>query len=144
MCRDEQRDEFLPPMGHRLTPIKKKSLVTTDCADFTDNEFQICEICAICGFSFCRCISSVFICAKLNDLFDFQLDDRARVEVDSAFEVSSQSSAIERDDPSFFDDHVFDDSASRKRCAADRSILSLRRSVRDELVAPLFGENLCK
>ena len=69
---------------------------------------------------------------RSHDLKDFQCGNRPRVEIDPLLKRAGQPGLVERYDPPFFDDQLFDDAAADERRAADGRVLPPRRAALNE------------
>jgi len=63
------------------------------------------------------------------------------VEIDALLEMPGQAGAVEGDDPTLFDDEVFDDSPGGEGGAADGRVLALGGAVGDEMLTPFLGQD---
>src|SRR3954463_4511891 len=80
--------------------------------------------------------------ASSNDLNNVDGEDLSWIEIDAAFEGPAEAAAIERDDPAFFHDHLFDDASADELRPQYSGILSPRYPMRDQEFAPLIRQHL--
>ncbi len=76
-----------------------------------------------------------------HNLLDLEFNDVSRIKIDALLKCSAQTTAIERDDPTFLDDQILNHPIPGQRRPADGGVLPPRRAAGDEKILPLLWQH---